>query len=402
MVNVSRMDAEDNTLSSFMEVSQMGVPDDDGFIPVVHCSATRQGSSSVRSFQISMTQDSLTIQQAILSAGVQNRNSLELESKFDMLDKAENFDWYLSKLRTRLEHAAWEGLLQGGEPYVTTEANKALSNKLHQRITGSMSADVAAVTGAANTALVGLGLELLQATIDHFIPTSAVNLPFIFKEWHELSQKKDELVTVFSARVSKLTLQSKSAGQEYTGVSQILTLVEGLHEGFEDFRKDYFSGCINLASTTLRDTTALAKTLDMSMPKRRQDAAPPSRRGRTRCAAGNTPDNEAVDVVSGPLSRSQVDSLFANFKCPLHRVDNHRCLDCFPLKDAGFIVTKLPAGTGRRVGGPTTASTEVTPEATPVEAVDTAPTQPASTPTMTPPTTAPPAQAGPPAEGTAQ
>jgi hypothetical protein len=107
-----------------------------------------------------------------------------------------------------------------------------------------MSAAVGNVVGAANEEYAGLGMELLQAVVDHFVPTAAVNLPIIFKEWHELSQNKEELVTIFSSRVSKLALQSKRAGQEYTDISQIVTFVDGIHEGFEEFRKDYFTGRI--------------------------------------------------------------------------------------------------------------------------------------------------------------
>jgi hypothetical protein len=73
-------------------------------------------------------------------------------------------------------------------------------------------------------------MELLQALIEHFVPSDSVALPMIFKEWHELCQKKDEMVAVDGGRVSKLSARSKRAGQEYTEVSQILTFDSGLHE----------------------------------------------------------------------------------------------------------------------------------------------------------------------------
>jgi hypothetical protein len=75
------------------------------------------------------------------------------------------------------------------------------------------------------------------------------------------------------------------------------------------------------------------------------------RSGRARRASG-TPDNESVDVSSGPLSRAQVDALFSNFSCPLHRVNNHTCMECYAFSDHGFLITKKPAGAGRRVTGP--------------------------------------------------
>jgi hypothetical protein len=74
----------------------------------------------------------------------------------------------------------------------------------------------------------GKGMELFQALIEYFVPSEDyVALPMIFKEWHELFQKKDETAAIYSGHVSKLSSQSKQAGQEYTEVSQILTFVSG-------------------------------------------------------------------------------------------------------------------------------------------------------------------------------
>jgi hypothetical protein len=359
MVDVSRMDpSDDDDLSSYMEVSQFAVPaPNDGFIPVVHRgSQLRSSNQSIRSAQTTVTNESIALQQALIEASIQNRHSLELDSKFDKLDKAENFDWWHRQVRGRLQHEAWQNILAGGEPNITVDSNRAISNKLCQRLNQAMTATVGEAIGGTYE-YEGLGLELFQAIIHHFIPSDSVNLPTIFTEWNELHQKKDELAAVFSGRVTKLAARSKRAGQEYTDVSQILTFVDGLHNGFDDFAKDYFSGRVTLSETSLRDTTALAKTLELTMDKKvkRHRDVEPTRRGRARRAGGATPDNESVDVTSGPLSRSQVDALFANFKCPLHRVNNHTCLDCFSFGDQGFVITKKPTGAGRRVSGPAAA-----------------------------------------------
>jgi hypothetical protein len=176
---------------------------------------------------------------------------------------------------------------------------------------------------------------MFQAIIDHFIPSAIVNLSSIFQEWNVLHQEKNELAVVHSSRVAKkLAGCSKRAGQEFTKSSQILTFVEGLHEGFADFSKDCFSSRLSFADTALHDATALAKTIELSMDK--ATIAPrtrESRRGRARCANGATPDNASVEVSSGPLSRAQVDELFVNSKCPLHWVNNHTCCECYAFSD---------------------------------------------------------------------
>jgi hypothetical protein len=100
----------------------------------------------------------------------------------------------------------------------------------------------------------------------------------------------------------------------------------------------------------LPDAAALAKTLELSMDK--TTIAPwtrESRCSRARRANGATPDNASVDVISGPLSGVQVDEVFVNFKCPLHRVNNHTCCQCFAFGNHGFVISKKEAGSGRRV-----------------------------------------------------
>jgi hypothetical protein len=346
MVNVTQLDNDDD-LSSYMEVSHFGAPalPDDGFLPALH------RGSSVCSSQTTITQDTIALQQAVIEA---NRDALELEGKFDKLDKAENFDWWHRQIRNRLKHSAWKSILGQGEPYVTTAANSNLSSKLGQRLNQCMTATIGDAIGGIDE-YDGRGMEMLQAIIDHFIPSAAVNLPTIFTAWNQLHQNNDELAAVFSSRVSRLANRSKRAGQAYTEVSQILNFVNGLHDGLDDFAKDYFSGWICLASTSLQNTTTLAKTLELTMPARKANTPRSSgsnrRSGRARRASG-TPDNESVDVSSGPLSRAQVDALFSNFSCPLHRVNNHTCMECYAFSDHGFLITKKPAGAGRRVTGP--------------------------------------------------
>ena len=272
MVNVTPMihSNEDDDLSSYMEVSQFAVPApivDDGFIHVLHRrSPLRSSNQSIRSSQTTMTNESASIalQQAVIEA---NRYALELDGKFDKLTKPDDFDWWHRQIRHRLMHEAWGGILDGGEPYSTTSSNQSLSNKLGQRLNQCITSTLGDAIGAID-AYHGRGLEMLQAIIDHFVPSKAVNLPTIFREWNDLHQEKDELAAVFSGCVSKLANRSKRAGQEYTEISQILTFVDGLHEGFADFSKDYFSGRLCLDDTGLQDTTALAKTLELTMYKK--------------------------------------------------------------------------------------------------------------------------------------
>ena len=111
----------------------------------------------------------------------------------------------------------------------------------------------------------------------------------------------------------------------------------------------------------MQDTVALAKTLEQTFDKKTHNPRPgdQTRRGRARSAGSPTPDNEASEVISGPFSRArpfsraQVDSslLFTNFKCPLHRVNNHTCTEYFSFSDHDFIITKKAEGVRRRVTG---------------------------------------------------
>jgi hypothetical protein len=57
---------------------------------------------------------------------------LELEEKFDKLDKTDSFDWWYSQVKARLKHEAWQNILSSGKPYSSTVANATLSNKLYQ------------------------------------------------------------------------------------------------------------------------------------------------------------------------------------------------------------------------------------------------------------------------------
>ena len=68
-----------------------------------------------------------------------------------------------------------------------------------------------ATAGSAITldAFHGQGLEMFQGIIDHFIPSTAVNIPTIYREYAELHQAKDELAVAYSNRVTKLANRSK-------------------------------------------------------------------------------------------------------------------------------------------------------------------------------------------------
>jgi hypothetical protein len=265
-----------------------------------------------------MTNDYIALQQAFIES---THNATELAAKFDPLKRAEDFDWWLLQTKNRLEHEAWGGILDQGEPYMTTSANRSLSIKLGQRLNACMNASIGDSIGDIQE-YAGKGLEMFQAIIDHFVPTASVNLPSIFREWNEIHQAKDELAVVFSGRVVKLANRSKRAGQEFTESSKILTFVGGLHEGFADFSRDYFSGRICPSETTLRDTTALAKTLELTMDMR------PA-----------TLDYEA-DAGAGPLSDVQVHKLFDDFDCPLCQTQDHDLLDCPAYGDQSYIITE--------------------------------------------------------------
>jgi hypothetical protein len=248
-----------------------------------------------------------------------NRNCLERDAKFNKLSTPDEFDWWILQIRSRLAHEAWNGILDQGEPCTTCLENRSLSNKLAQRLTACMTATVGDAIGGMD-GHAGKGMEMLQSIIDHFIPSAVVNLPTIFREWSALHQENDELAVVFSGRVVKLANRSKRAGQDFTESSKILTFVGGLHNGFADFAKDYFSGRTCLSETTLRDTTALAKTLELTME-----------------------ENHEADAGAGPLSDAQVDALFDNFECPLCRAQDHSLVDCLAYRDQGYIFTEAEA-----------------------------------------------------------
>jgi hypothetical protein len=230
----------------------------------------------------------------------------------------------------------------------------------------------------------GKGLEMFQAIIEHFIPSAIVNLASIFREWNVLHQEKNKLAVAFSSRVAKLAGPSKRAGQESTESSQILTFVEGLLEGFADF-----SGRLSVADTTLHNATALAKTLQLSMDK--MAIAPwtqESCQGRAKRANGAIPNNAAADVSLGPLSRAQVDELFANFKCPLPQL-----LQLLRFRGPWICHlqkgSKKEAGASRRVG----AAAATTPNGAPTTAPD-ATTVPDTAPDTAPADAAPVATPG--------
>jgi hypothetical protein len=298
--------------------------------------------------------------QAVLAANLHERHYLELNSKFETLENSDTFHWWHHQLRGRLQHEAWENILSGGEPYLTVDSNRAISNKLSQRLHQAIPATMSDAIGGADD-FDGLGLELLQAIINHFImPSTSVHLPTIFREWSELRQQRHEGVAAFSGRVTRLASRSTRAGQSYSEVSQILTFVSGLHGGFADFANDYFSGRICLTDTTLRDTTALAKTLELTMDKWDPDyecdddcvdVSSSETPSDDDVSSYETPrDDEQVcrhdddvDVFSGPLSDEQVHELFANFDCPLCRTNDHTCIDCHVLDDQGFIIANQDA-----------------------------------------------------------
>jgi hypothetical protein len=135
-----------------------------------------------------MTNESVAIQQVIIEASIQNRHSTELDAEFDKLDKAKNFEWWLSQVKGHLQHDAWSNVLGEGEPYVTPMGSKDISNKLYQRIHQSMTAATGDVLARNESEFGGKGLELVQALINHFIPSDSVALPDIFKEWHRHSK----------------------------------------------------------------------------------------------------------------------------------------------------------------------------------------------------------------------
>jgi hypothetical protein len=73
----------------------------------------------------------------------------------------------------------------------------------------------------------GLGLELLQAIIHHFIPSKSVNLPTIFTEWNNLHQKKDRLSAVFSGRDTQ-QLHKLLGYRKLPGYKQLQSLGTGV------------------------------------------------------------------------------------------------------------------------------------------------------------------------------
>jgi hypothetical protein len=235
MVNVTRVsDDDDDDLSSYMEASQIAIPApsfDDDFIPVVRRSSqARSSSDSVQSSQTTVTSDTLALQQAAIQANREtqeanrcaiaesqdaNRRAIEHKAKFDKLSKPEDFHWWLNQIRGRLDHEAWDGILDDGKPHTATPENRTLSNKLAQRLNTCMTATVGDAVGGID-GHAGKGLEMFQAIIDHFIPSAIINLPSIFREWNVLHQEKTKLAVGHSSRVAKLAGRSKRAGQEFT------------------------------------------------------------------------------------------------------------------------------------------------------------------------------------------
>ena len=131
-------------------------------------------------------------QQRILMS---SRNAQELNNKFDVLEDDQDFHSWFRKVRSRLQHEAWENILGEGEPYVTNATNKTLSNKLSQRLLPSIPAPILDAIGVESEFDNGRGLELLQAIIQHFVPSKPVNLPSIYREWAQLQQKQNEPAT---------------------------------------------------------------------------------------------------------------------------------------------------------------------------------------------------------------
>jgi hypothetical protein len=186
MVNVTRMlddddddddDNHDHDLLSYMEVSQIAIPDPtfhDDFISVVRRSSqARSSSNSVRLSQTTMTNDTLALQQAVIQANREtqeadciaiaesqaaNCRAIKHDVKSDKLSKPEYFHWWLDQIwgRLCLDHEAWDGILDEGKPHTPTSENRTLSNKLVQHLNACMTATV-------GDAVVGLTVTLEKA-----------------------------------------------------------------------------------------------------------------------------------------------------------------------------------------------------------------------------------------------
>jgi hypothetical protein len=72
---------------------------------------------------------------------------------------------------------------------------QTLPTPSHQSVTAATTGDV--IFGNESE-LAGKGLELLQALIDHFIPSTSVALPDLFKQWQGISRRKQTNSPSFS------------------------------------------------------------------------------------------------------------------------------------------------------------------------------------------------------------
>jgi hypothetical protein len=355
MVNVTHVldDNNDNNLLSFMEASQIAIPAprfDDDFIPVIRRSSqARISSNSVRLSQTTVTNDTLALQQAVVQANRKtqeancravaesqeaNHRAIERDAKFDKLSKPEDFHWWLKKIMGRLDHEAWDGILDDGKLHTATRKNRTLSNKLAQHLNTCMMATVGDAVGGVD-GHAGKGLEMFQAIIDHFIPSAIVNLPSIFREWTSLPWCSAARSPSLRATANVLAKSSQKAAKSLS-LSKVSTKVS-LTSQKTPSPVVSLSPIVRLCATPppwLRPSNSMDKTT--IAPRTQKSCC-----SRARRANGATPNNAAACVSSGPLSRAQVDELFANFKCPLHRGDNnHNCCNCFAFGDHGFVISK--------------------------------------------------------------
>jgi hypothetical protein len=95
-------------------------PNNRFLLPVVNQGSHRSPEQSIRPSQTTTTTN-MAIQQAIVIASIQDRHSAKLDAKFDKLTNAEDFEWWLSQVKGRLQHDAWRNdVLDDGKPCVAT------------------------------------------------------------------------------------------------------------------------------------------------------------------------------------------------------------------------------------------------------------------------------------------
>jgi hypothetical protein len=135
---------DDDNLSSYMEVSQVALPQFqmmDSLLSFIEEAFTIAVNPFTLPKQLSPKNPLLSskplLKLAFKTATLWNSKP---NSTFDKLDKTDSFDWWYSQVKARLKHEAWRNILADGEPYMTTTTNASLSNKLYQRIHQSLTA----------------------------------------------------------------------------------------------------------------------------------------------------------------------------------------------------------------------------------------------------------------------